>query len=62
MEGGAAVLHVHRPHAPHVHVHPGFDEHPWRMLPVALSTVMLLTVLLIVACFTIAKAVTGHAY
>ena len=56
------MLHVHRPHAPHMHVHPGFDEHPWRMLPVALSTVMLLTVLLIVACFTIAKVVTGHAY
>jgi len=40
------VLHVHKPHAlhlPHPHVHPRFDEHPWRMLPVALGTIVVLT-------------------
>ena len=56
------MLHVHRPHAPHVHVHPGFDEHPWRMLPVALTTIAFLVAVLIVVCFEIAKAYTGHAY
>jgi hypothetical protein len=32
------------------------------MLPVALGTIVLLTAVLITACFTIAKALTGHAY
>jgi hypothetical protein len=32
------------------------------MLPVALGTIVLLMGVLIVACFAIAKAITGHAY
>jgi hypothetical protein len=44
------------------HVHPGFDEHPWRTLPVLLLTIALFAAVLIVASFAIAKAVTGHAY
>ena len=59
------MIHVHRPHAPHLphpHVHAGFDEHPWRMLPVALGTIVLLTAVLIVVCFELAKAFTGRAY
>ncbi len=61
------MLHVYKPHAlhahlPHPHVHPGFDEHPWRMLPVTLGTIVVLVALLIVVCFEIAKALTGHAY
>jgi hypothetical protein len=54
-----AVLH---PHLPHPHVHPGFDEHPWRMVPVALGTVVVLAAVLIAVCFELAKAFTGHAY
>jgi hypothetical protein len=53
------VLH---PHLPHPHVHPGFDEHPWRMVPVALGTVVVLAAVLIAVCFELAKAFTGHAY
>jgi len=61
------VLHVHRPHdlhphLPHPHVHPGFDEHPWRMVPVTLGTIVLLVTVLIVVCFAVAKALTGRAY
>ncbi len=51
-----------RPHVPHPHVDPGFEEHPWRVLPVALGTIVLLIVALIVLSFAISKAVTGHAY
>ena len=61
----AAVLHMHRPHHlhPHLpHVHAGFDEHPWRMVPVTLGTIVLLAALLIAVCFELAKAFTGHAY
>ena len=54
-----AVLH---PHLPHPHVHPGFDQHPWRMLPVALGTLVVLVAVLITVCFEVAKALTGHAY
>ena len=61
------MLHVHRPHdlhphLPHPHVDPGFDEHPWRMVPVTLGTIVLLATVLIVVCFEVAKALTGHAY
>jgi hypothetical protein len=52
------VLH----HLPHPHVRPGFDRHPWRMLPVLLLTIALFAALLMVASFAIAKAVAGHAY
>ena len=53
------MLHLHLPHP---HVHPGFDEHPWRMLPVALGTIVVLVAVLITVWFEIAKALTGHAY
>ena len=61
------MLHVHRPHdlhphLPHPHVHPSFDEHPWRMVPVTLGTIVLLVTVLIVVCFAVAKALTGRAY
>ena len=61
------MLHVHRPHdlhphLPHPHVHPGFDEHPWRMVPVTLGTIVLLVTVLIVVCFAVAKALIGRAY
>lgn len=56
------MWHLPRPHAPHPHVEPGFDEHPWRALPAALAMIVLLTTVLIVASFAIAKAITGHAY
>ncbi len=61
------MLHVRRPyaphpHLPHLHVESGFDEHPWRMLPVLLASLVLLATVLIVLTFAIAKAVTGHAY
>ena len=61
------MLHVHRPHdlhphLPHPHVHPGFDEHPWRMVPVTLGTIVLLVTVLIVVCFEVAKTLTGRAY
>jgi hypothetical protein len=54
-----AVLH---PHLPHPHVHAEFDEHPWRMVPVALGTIVVLVAVLTVACFAIAKAIPGLAY
>jgi hypothetical protein len=54
-----AVLH---PHLPHPHVHPGFNEHPWRMVPAALGTIVLIAAALIALCFELAKAFTGHAY
>jgi hypothetical protein len=56
------VLHLHRPHAPHPHVHPGFDEHPWRTLPALLATIVVFAAILIVVSFAISKALTGHAY
>jgi hypothetical protein len=63
----AAVLHLHRPHQlhphlPHPHVHADFDEHPWRMVPFALGTIVFLVAVLITVCFEVAKAFTGHAY
>jgi hypothetical protein len=61
------VLHVHRPHQlhpylPHPHVQADFEEHPWHMVPVALGTIVVLATVLIVLCFELAKAFTGHAY
>ena len=58
------MLHVHRPHphVPHPHVDPDFGRHPWRMVPVALASLVLLVVVVIFLTFAIAKAVTGHAY
>jgi hypothetical protein len=61
------VLHVHKPHhlhphLPHRHAHPDFEQHPWRMLPAVLGTIVLLTAVLIAVCFELAKVVTGHAY
>lgn len=50
------------PHLPHPHVHPDFDHHPWRMLPVALGTLVALIAVLITVCFEVAKVLTGHAY
>lgn len=49
-------------HVPHPHVRPGFEAHPWRMLPALLVAIALFAALLIVASFAIAKAVAGHAY
>jgi hypothetical protein len=62
--GGVAVLHPHlpHPHLPHPDVHPDFEHHPWRMLPVALGTLVLLVAVLITVSFVVAKALTGHAY
>jgi hypothetical protein len=54
-----AVLH---PHLPHPQVHLGFDEHPWRVLPVALGTIVVLTAVLIAVCFELAKVFAGQAY
>ena len=56
------MLHAHRQHLPHPHVHAGFDEHPWRMVPVTLGTIVVLAALLIAVCFELAKAFAGHAY
>jgi hypothetical protein len=56
------VLHLPRPHAPHPHVDPGLDEHPWRALPLALALIVALAVVLIVASFALSKAIAGHAY
>ncbi len=56
------MLHVHRPHVPHLHADPGFDEHPWRMLPVLLASLVVFAAVLTFLTFAIAKAVTGHAY
>jgi hypothetical protein len=51
-----------RRRGPHPHVEPGFDEHPWRVLPVALLAIVVFAAVLIVASFAISKAMTGHAY
>ena len=51
-----------RLHAPHPHVHPDFDEHPWRTLPIALVAIVIFAAVLIVVSFEISKAVTGRAY
>ncbi len=56
------MLHLPKLRAPHPHVEPRFDEHPWRVLPVALLAIVVFAAVLIVVCFAIAKAVTGHAY
>lgn len=56
------MLHVPKLHAPHPRVEPGFDEHPWRVLPVALVAIVVLAAVLIVASFAISKAIAGHAY
>jgi hypothetical protein len=53
------VLH---PHLPHPHVHPGFEQHPWRMVPFALGTIVVLAAVLIAVRFELAKASTGRAY
>jgi hypothetical protein len=52
--------HPHRPHVPHPDA--GFDEHPSRMLPMALVVIVILATVLIVVSFAISKAITGHAY
>ena len=44
------AMHVPHPHAPHA----DFEEHPWRLLPVALGVIVLLAVVLIVASFALA--------
>jgi hypothetical protein len=52
------TLHLPHPHRPHA----DFDEHPWRLLPVALLTIVVLAVLLIGVSFALSKVFTGHAY
>lgn len=55
--------HVPHPHVPHPHgPHPDFDHHPWRMLPTALGTIVVLATLLIVLSFALAKWIAGAAY
>jgi hypothetical protein len=56
------VLHLPRPHAPHPHVHPGLEEHPWRALPIALGLIVVLAAVLIVVSFALSKAIAGRAY
>ena len=56
------MLHMPRLHAPHPHVHPGLDEHPWRALPIALGVIVVLAVVLIVVSFALSKAIAGQAY
>jgi hypothetical protein len=58
------ATHMHLPHAhvPHPHVELDVDGHPWRALPLALGTIVLLAVILIVVSFALSKALTGHAY
>ena len=56
------MTHLTWPHVPHPHVHPGFDEHPWRVLPIALLGIVIFATVFIVVSFAISKAVTGHAY
>ena len=58
----APRLHAPHPHVPHLHVHPGFDEHPWRLLPTMLIAIGLFATALIAISFAVAKAFTGHAY
>jgi hypothetical protein len=58
-----ATHHLPHPHLPHVpHPDAGLDEHPWRMLPMALLVIVILATILIVVSFAISKAITGHAY
>jgi hypothetical protein len=52
------AVHVPHPHAPH----PDFDGHPWRLLPAALITIVLLAAALIVVSFALSKWLTGTAY
>jgi hypothetical protein len=54
----AMSLHVPHPHAPH----PDFEAHPWRALPAALVTIVLLAALLIGVSFALSKWLTGIAY
>jgi hypothetical protein len=53
-------MHLPHAHVPHPHVE--LDEHPWRALPIALTTIVILTAILIAVSFAITKALTGHAY
>jgi len=55
-----ATHHLPHPHVPHPHVE--LNEHPWRAFPIALALIVVLAVILIIASFAIAKAVTGQAY
>jgi hypothetical protein len=55
-----ATHHLPHPHLPHPDA--GLDEHPWRMLPMALLVIVILATVLIVVSFAISKAITGHAY
>jgi hypothetical protein len=54
--------HMHLPHAHVPHPHVELDEHPWRALPIALTTIVILAAILIAVSFAITKALTGHAY
>jgi hypothetical protein len=58
------ATHLHLPHArvPHPHVELAVDEHPWRALPIALTTIVILAVVLIAVCFELSKAFSGQAY
>ena len=47
-------------HLPHPEA--DFDEHPWRMLPLALLVIVILATVLIGVSFAISKAIIGHAY
>ena len=58
----AHQLHLPHAHVPHPHVELDVDAHPWRALPLALGTIVLLAVILIVVSFALSKALTGHAY
>ena len=51
-------LHVPHPHSPH----PGFEDHPWRLLPAALLLIVLLAAVLIGVSFALSKWLTGAAY
>ena len=50
-------------HVPHAHApHPDFEDHPWRLLPAALVTIVLLAAILIGVSFALSKWLTGQAY
>lgn len=49
---------LHVPRAPHM----DFDEHPLRVLPVALVVIVVFAAVLIVVSFALAKWLTGQAY
>ncbi|MGH3049918.1 MAG: hypothetical protein ACRDLK_07150 [Gaiellaceae bacterium] len=49
-------------HVPHRHVEVGFDEHPWRTLPLLLAGIVVFATVLIVVSFAVAKLFAGHAY